>query len=173
MTEGGEVVTSGEPVSLVKAPQKSKHRIPVWAVAGGAVLAAAAVSLWVWAPWVDRSPFTAYIAGVGPGESAVEGSTPGSCVRTAASEEETVIYDEDGKRLASGRAEREGERLGPEFGDFAGDCLIMTRIDNVPGGLGTYWSEWGGGDRHEVEEEDLRLTFEEHREFFKTVEKTK
>jgi hypothetical protein len=63
--------------------------------------------------------------------------------------------------------------LGPEFGDFAGDCLIMTRIDNIPGGLGTYWSEWGGGDRNEVDEEDLRMTFEEHRERFKTAEKAK
>ncbi|MFC8953708.1 hypothetical protein ACFT8P_13910 [Streptomyces sp. NPDC057101] len=49
----------------------------------------------------------------------------------------------------------------------------MTRIDNIPGGMGTYWSEWGGGDRTEVEEEQLRMTFEEHREWFKTGEKPK
>lgn len=173
MTEGGEAMASGEPVSLVKGPQRSKWRIPVWSMIGGATVAAAAVSLWVWAPWVDRSPFTAFVVGVGPGEFAVEGSTPGSCLRTAASEEETVIYDEDGKRLASGRAEREGERLGPEFGEYAGDCMIMTRIDNIPGGHGTYWSEWGGGDRNEVGEKQLRMTYDEHREWFKTAEKAK
>ncbi|MFF5287374.1 hypothetical protein [Streptomyces sp. NPDC013171] len=171
MTEGGEAVSKGEPVSLTKATQKSQWRLPVWVVVSSVVAVAVVATLWLWAPWVDRSPFTAFTTGVAPGEYTVEGSTPGSCVRTAASEEETVIYDEDGKRLASGRAEREGERMGAEFGDWAGDCLIMTRIDNIPGGMGTYWSEWGGGDRTEVEEEQLRMTFEEHREWFKTAEK--
>ncbi|MGY1582058.1 hypothetical protein [Streptomyces sp. MN13] len=104
-------------------------------------------------------------------EHTLPGSTPDSCIRTAASEEETVIYDEDGKKLASGRAEREGERLGPEFGEWAGDCLIVTRIDGIPGGLGTYLTEWGGGSRNEISEEELRLPLEQHRERFKTMDK--
>ncbi|MEV8311743.1 hypothetical protein AB0P36_31545 [Streptomyces flavidovirens] len=119
-------------MSLTKTSEKSWRRIPMWAAVAGIVAVAAGVTLWVWAPWVDRSPFTAYTVGVQDEEHTVPGSTPNSCVRTAASGEETVIYDEDGKRLASGRAEREGERLGPEFGEWAGDCLIVTRIDDIP-----------------------------------------
>ena len=143
----------------------------MWAAAGGVAAVAASVALWVWAPWVDRSPFTAYTVGVQDEEYTVPGSTPDSCVRTAASEEETVIYDEDGKRLASGRAEREGERLGPEFGEWTGDCMIVTRIDDIPGGKGTYVTEWGGGSRNEISEEELRLALEQSREQFKTLDK--
>ncbi|GAB7028913.1 hypothetical protein JCM4914_03740 [Streptomyces platensis subsp. malvinus] len=35
-------------------------------------------------------------------------------MRTAASEAETVVQEEDGTRRAAGRAQREGERPGPE-----------------------------------------------------------
>ncbi|MER6349600.1 hypothetical protein ACWC10_17850 [Streptomyces sp. NPDC001595] len=171
MNEGGEAVTDQAPVSLTKTPKKGWRRIPVWAAVGAAVTVAAGVTLWVWAPWVDRSPFTAYTVGVQDEEHTGPGSTPDSCIRTAASEEETVIYDEDGKRLASGRAEREGERLGPEFGEWAGDCLIVTRIDGVPGGFGTYLTEWGGGSRNEISEEELRLSSDQQRERFKTMDK--
>lgn len=171
MTEGGEAVTEPTPVSLTKTPRTGRRSMPLWAAVGGIVAVTAGVTLWVWAPWVDRGPFTAYMVGVQDEEHTVPGSTPDSCVRTAASEEETVIYDEDGKRLASGRAEREGERLGPEFGEWAGDCLIVTRIDGIPGGMGTYLTEWAGGDRHEISEDELRLPLEQRRERFKTMEK--
>ncbi|MEU5683618.1 hypothetical protein [Streptomyces venezuelae] len=105
------------------------------------------------------------------GEHTQPGATADTCVRTAASEEETVIYDEDGNKLTAGRAPKEGERLGPEFEDFAGDCLFITRIDNIPGGEGTYLSAWGGGDKSEVAEEQLRKSPHEQREFFKTAKK--
>ncbi|MGW4596658.1 hypothetical protein ACWEOA_15335 [Streptomyces sp. NPDC004457] len=172
MTEGGEVVTGPTPVSLTKTPQEGRRRIPMRATIGGLIVITAAVTLWLWAPWVDRSPFTAYLVGVQDEEYTVPGSTPDTCVRTAASQEETVIYDEDGKRLAAGREQREGERLGPEFGDWAGDCMFVTRIDGIPGGLGTYLTEWGGGDRNKVSEEELRLPLETHRERFKTLKKS-
>jgi hypothetical protein len=171
MAEGGKAVTEPAPVSLTKTPEKDWRRIPMWATAIGIVAVTTGVILWVWAPWVDRTPFTAYTVGVQDEEHTVPGSTPDSCVRTAASEEETVIYDEDGKRLASGRAKREGERLGPEFGEWAGDCLIVTRIDDIPGGMGTYLTEWGRGDRNEISEKELRLPLEQHREQFKTMDK--
>ncbi|WP_189957739.1 hypothetical protein [Streptomyces alanosinicus] len=82
-----------------------------------------------------------------------------------------MIYAEDGKWLASGRAPREGTRLGPEFNDFAGDCMFITRIDNVPGGEGTYFTEWGGGKKTKISEEELRLAPEMKRERFKTKKK--
>ncbi|MFF3337856.1 hypothetical protein [Streptomyces flavidovirens] len=174
MTEGGEAVSEPAAVSLTKTPQKARRQMTVWAVVGSIVAVTAGVTLWVWAPWVDRSPFTAYQIGMQDEEYTVPGSTPGSCVRTAGSEEESVIYDEDGNRLAAGRDEREGERLGPEFGDWAGDCLFVARIDDVPGGLGTYLIDWGGGgDRHEIAEEDLRLSVEAKRENLTTAKKPK
>ncbi|MEU1015332.1 hypothetical protein [Streptomyces sp. NPDC005898] len=139
----------------------------------GGILAAAAIGavVWVWAPWVDRSPFTGYSVGTADGENTIPGSTADTCVRKSASEEETVIYDEDGHKLAAGRAPREGERLGPEFGDFAGDCLFVTRIDNIPGGKGSYFSAWGGGSKSEVAEEWLRESPEDQREGLKTAKK--
>ncbi|WP_143675230.1 hypothetical protein [Streptomyces sp. JV178] len=172
MTRGGESVGEPAAVSLTKQSAKTGHRLPVWAVAGAVLLAAAGVGLWSWAPWVDRTPFTAYTVGVQDAQYTVPGSNPGTCVRTAASEEETVVFDEDGRKLAAGRAEEEGEVLGPEFGDFAGDCLIITRIDGVPGGLGTYLTSWGGGDRSEITEDELRLPATTQRDRFKTMKKS-
>lgn len=92
----------------------------------------------------------------------------GTCVRTAASEEERVIYDEDGKRLAAGRDPREGDELGPEFGEFAGGCLFISHINNVSGGKGNNLVQWGGGTRHAISEEGVRESAERQKERFRT-----
>ncbi|MGW6021218.1 hypothetical protein [Streptomyces sp. NPDC055099] len=75
------------------------------------------------------------------------------------------------KRFASARAPKEGKRIGPEFNDFAGDCMFVTRIDNVPGGEGTYVTEWRGGTKTKASEEKLRLAPEKQRERFETMKK--
>ncbi|MFH9138681.1 hypothetical protein [Streptomyces sp. NPDC017524] len=158
-------------ISLDKEPQGrlAAHRT---AMLAGAATVAVGIGMAVWQPWLDRSPFTAYQVGLQEARYTVPGSSPGTCVRTAASEEERVIYDEDGERLAAGRDPREGEVLGPEFGEFAGDCLFISRIANVPGGKGTYLVQWGGGTRQRVSEEDMRESPERQAERFKTHRKS-
>ncbi|WP_097911786.1 hypothetical protein [Streptomyces sp. b84] len=159
-------------ISLVMEPQGllAGHRTVI--VAGAATVLAVGIGMALWQPWLDRSPFTAYRVGLQEAQYTVPGSSPGTCVRTAASEEERVIYAEDGERLAAGRDPREGEVLGPEFGEFAGDCLFISHIDNVPGGKGTYLVQWGGGTRHAISEEDLRESAERQKERFKTHRKS-
>ncbi|WKV74168.1 hypothetical protein AW27_023280 [Streptomyces sp. PCS3-D2] len=153
-------------VSLDKTPQPApRGKI---AIVAGAVTVAVGIGLALWQPWVDRTPFTAYEVAVQDAEYTTPGSTPGTCVRTSASEEERVIFDEDGTRLASARDPREGEVLGPEFGEFAGACLFVSRIDGVPGGRGTYVTQWAGGTKSTMSEEDLRESPEDQRERVKT-----
>ncbi|MGA5497684.1 hypothetical protein ACPCSP_25305 [Streptomyces cinereoruber] len=156
-------------VSLTKAAPDARNRkqIAIRLAVGGAIAGVASAVLLIWAPWVDRTPFTAYKIGLSAPENSTPGSTPNSCVGTASSGSETVIYSEDGTRLAAGHAEMEGEVLGPEFGDWAGHCMILTRIENVPGGHGTYFVEWDGGTRYEDTEDHLRRSLEESRESWK------
>ncbi|MGP3685734.1 hypothetical protein ACTVZO_13635 [Streptomyces sp. IBSNAI002] len=154
-------------VSLDKTPQRRpKGRRN--AIVAGAATVAVGIGIALWQPWLDRAPFTVYKVAVQDGEYTRPGSSPGTCVRTSASEEERVILDEDGTRLASARDPREGELLGAEFGEFAGACLFVARIDGVPGGRGTYLMQWGGGTKHEMSEEDLRESLESQREQVKT-----
>ncbi|MEU5435427.1 hypothetical protein AB0G73_18895 [Streptomyces sp. NPDC020719] len=161
-------MTGQESVPPVKERRRSKKRVAMGATAACALVAIGGTGLWQWQQ-VDRTPFTGILVGLQDGKYAVPGSTPGSCVRTAASEEETVVFDDEGKKLAAGRAEREGALLGREFGDCAGHCLIVTRIDHVPGGHGTYVTRWGGGTQRTVEERDLRRSAEAQREDLKTA----
>ncbi|MFC7791441.1 hypothetical protein [Streptomyces cinereoruber] len=153
-------------VSLTKAAPDARNRkqIAIRLAVGGAIAGIAAAALLIWAPWVDRTPFTAYKLGLSAPENSTPGSTPNSCVGNASSGSETVVYSEDGTWLAAGHAEMEGEVLGPEFGDWAGYCMILTRIENVPGGHGTYVLQWAGGTRYEDTEEHLRLSLEEGKE---------
>ncbi|MGD3109446.1 hypothetical protein [Streptomyces sp. YGL11-2] len=129
-------------------------------------------TLWAWQPWVDRSPFTAYEVSVAPGKYASPGSKPGSCVPHA-SEEESALFDGGGKKIAQTRQSREGELLSSEFGEFAGDCMVVMRIDNVPGGEGTYVYQWGGGTKRRMAEEELRRPVAEQREGVKKLKKTR
>lgn len=90
--------------------------------------------------------------------------------------EEIALFDEDDEKLAQARQPREGELLPAEFGDFAGDFVIVTPIEDVPGGEGTgegtYVWQWGGGTQTRVSEEELRRSVEEQREIFKTPKST-
>ncbi|MFE2149087.1 hypothetical protein ACFXAO_03500 [Streptomyces lavendulae] len=154
-------------VSLDKTPQpRPKGRRN--AIVAGAATVAVGIGIALWQPWVDRAPFTAYQVAVQDGEYTKPGARPGTCVRTSASEEERVILDEYGARLASARDPREGEVLGPEYAEFAGACLFVARIDGVPGGRGTYVMQWGGGTKHTMSEKDLREPLESQRERVKT-----
>jgi hypothetical protein len=166
----GESVAEPEGVSLLKEQSKTKKRTVMWPAVSCAVVASAGVSLWAWQPWVDRAPFTAYDVSISPDDSAQPGSTPGSCVPHAA-EQDIVLFNEDGKKLAQARQSREGEPLTAEFGDFAGDCLVTTSIGNVPGGEGTYVYQWGGGTKTKLSEDDLRRPPQEQRESLKIVKK--
>ncbi|WP_254387874.1 hypothetical protein [Streptomyces sp. TBY4] len=159
-------------VSLKKTAAAGQRPRKAWLAAGAVVVLVVGGGLWLWQPWLDRTPFTAYTAALQEADYAVPGSAPGSCVRTAAAEEERVIFDENGKRLAAGRDPREGRVLGPEFGEFAGDCLFVSRVDNVPGGKGTYVTQWGGGTKQKVSEEDMRESAEAQMERFKTKRKS-
>ncbi|MDJ0383226.1 hypothetical protein [Streptomyces sp. G-G2] len=159
-------------VSLEKATAVDWRPKKTRLAAGAVAVLMVGGGLWLWQPWVDRTPFTAYTAALQEAEYTVPGSSPGTCVRMAASQEDRGIYDQDGKRLAAGRDPKEGEVLGPEFGDFAGDCLFISRIANVPGGKGTYVTQWGGGTKSEVSEEDMRESAEAQKERFKTRRKS-
>ncbi|MFE3182809.1 hypothetical protein ACFXKR_18340 [Streptomyces violascens] len=158
-------------ISLSKEQQpKTKKRVAVGAAAAGAFMVVAGTGLWLWQPWVDRTPFTAYLASPAPGEYAKPGSTPGSCVPHA-SDEEITVFDGDGKKLARSRQPHEGTVLSSEFGDFAGDCLVVTRLDHVRGGEGTYFVQWGGGNKVKISEKDLRRPADEQANGFKTLKK--
>lgn len=159
-------------VLLEKTTAVDRQPKKAWLAAGAVAVLVVGGGLWLWQPWVDRTPFTAYTAALQVAEYTVPGSSPGSCVRTAGSEEERVIFDEDGNRLAAGRDPKEGQVLGPEFGEFVGDCMFISRIDNVPGGKRTYVTQWGGGTKQEVSEEDMRESAEAQAERFKTKRKS-
>ncbi|RNL73172.1 hypothetical protein [Streptomyces sp. I6] len=148
--------------------RKGRRMLAVGAVGVIAVLGA---GLWMWEPWKDTTPFTAVRVSVAPGKYAEPGSTADSCVPHAAGKE-VVIYDEDGQHeLASAREPREGVVLPAEYGDFAGDCAVATRIPDVPGGHDAYVVQWGGGSKLKVPAEDLRRSAAEQREQLKTTTK--
>lgn len=157
--------------SLSKDQQpKTKKRVVAGAAAAGAFMVVAGAALWLWQPWVDRTPFTAYLAFPAPGEYAKPGSTPRSCVPHAP-DEETIVFDGDGEKLAWSRQPHEKTVLSSEFGDFAGDCLVVTRLDHVRGGDRTYFVQWGGGSKVKISEEDLRRPADEQADGFKTLKK--
>ncbi|MGW2585873.1 hypothetical protein ACWCYZ_31905 [Streptomyces virginiae] len=115
----GGIVEEIDGVSLAKTTVVGRRPKKARLAAGAVAVLAVGGGLWLWQPWVERTPFTAYTAALQEAEYTVPGSSPGSCVRTAASEEEHVIFGEDGKRLAAGRAPREGRVLGRVFNDLA------------------------------------------------------
>ncbi|MEU9775271.1 hypothetical protein [Streptomyces sp. NPDC047968] len=155
----------------VPMTKKRSRRLWAWTAAGAVVLAAVGAALWAWQPWKDRTPFTAVRVSVAPGQYTEPGSTANSCVPHAAGNS-VVIYDEDGQHeLASAREPREGVVLTAEYGDFAGDCAVTTRIPDVPGGHDAYMVQWGGGSKIKVPAEDLRRSAAEQREQLKTTTK--
>ncbi|WP_424217010.1 hypothetical protein ACN20G_33490 (plasmid) [Streptomyces sp. BI20] len=137
-------------------------------ILGVAVTVLGAVAA-VWRPWVDRTPFTAEIVSVQKAEVTDPGLVVGGCLARWSADYNEVIFDEDGTELGRAPAAREGTVLGPEFGDRMGDCMFVTRVEGIPGGHGTYFTQWAGGDKHEISEEDLRAPAKVQQEQFKTT----
>ncbi|MBL1081130.1 hypothetical protein JK359_03925 [Streptomyces actinomycinicus] len=142
------------------------------AVIVGACVVTLGIVVGVWQPWVDRTPFTAYEVGVVPGENADDGPTPGSCVPRMGPQK-IVIYDEDGTKLAQAVEPRQGKWLSGDFKQFAGDCMIVTAVRDVPGGKGTYLRQWAGRSRDPFPEQDLRRSRQERIDAWKTMEKAR
>lgn len=154
-------------VSLVKGADRSKRRhAAIWVVAAAA-LVTAGTSLWVWEPWVDRSPFTALVAGVTPMKDA-ESATDGSECTPNLAGETMVVYDASGKRkLASAVEPSVGQVLPSLHSVTAKWCFSATRIEGVPGGEGTYKVQTGGGNLVTMKEEHLREPVDQQREAMK------
>ncbi|UQA93762.1 hypothetical protein [Streptomyces halobius] len=151
-------------VSLAKGSEPLKKRRAAKWGATAAVVVAAGVSLWAWEPWVDRSPFTALVAGASPVTDPGSKTESGECTPNLAGEA-VVIYDASGKsKLASGIEPSTGEVLPSSYGDVAGWCFYVTRIDGLPGGEGTYKVQVGRGNLVTVEEEHLRQPVDQQRE---------
>ncbi|WP_162890196.1 hypothetical protein [Streptomyces olivoreticuli] len=146
-----------------------RRPVVLWGAAAAAC-AAGATSVLLWKSWVDRTPFTAtivsasadaYIRDGGHGRAGEE------CTPNAAGET-VVIFDKSGKhKLAEAITSRTGQRLPDSYGDFAGYCYEVTRVENVPGGEGTYKIQTGGGTISSMSEDDLRLSANEQRQGFK------
>ncbi|GAA3838676.1 hypothetical protein GCM10022403_083900 [Streptomyces coacervatus] len=151
-------------VSRAKGSEQLKKRRAAIGGVTAAVVVAAGVSLWAWEPWVDRSPFTALVAGASPVTDLGSKGESGECTPNLAGGA-VVVYDASGKsKLASGVESSTGEVLPSSYGDFAGWCFYVTRIEGLPGGEGTYKVQVGGGNLVTVEEEHLRQPVDQQRE---------
>ncbi|MGI5526793.1 hypothetical protein ACQEVX_05000 [Streptomyces syringium] len=152
-----------------KAPKRRK--VILWGAVGTAC-AAATAGLMLWKPWadVDRSPFTALIGDVSEDaylRNGGKGRGGEPCTPNLAGKP-VIIFDKSGKhKLAEGVTERTGERLPDSYGEVAGFCFSVTRIEGVPGGKGTYVTQYGGGNKTKSTEKELRRTVQEHREALK------
>lgn len=152
-------------------PSKKRRRA-LWGGVAVVGVAGIAAGLFVWKPWVDHAPFTAVIGSASKGAS-TDGLDAGSgdtkCTPNMAGET-IVIYDKSGKRkLAEGVTSQVGERLPGSYGDFAGYCFHVTRVEGVPAGEDGYKIQVGGGNLAPVTEEDLRLRADAQREKLKTT----
>jgi hypothetical protein len=133
-------------VSLTKASDsgstpRSKRR----AALGLATFASAAVvgaALFVWEPWVDRTPFTARDYGV-LGAALFVDDGDGSCHAKAAAAREKLLGEDRGV-LATGSSQG-GEILSSEYGDLAGNCFVYTEFTGVPAGEDAYFVVSGEG----------------------------
>ncbi|MEU5428457.1 hypothetical protein ACH4UT_23485 [Streptomyces sp. NPDC020799] len=165
--------TTAAPQRPESAKTPKKRKAILWGVIG-AVCAATTTGLLLWKPWVevDRSPFTALIGNISEDEylrSGGKGHGGDQCTPNQVGER-VIVFDKSGKRkLAEGVAERTGERLPDSYGEVAGYCFSVTRIEGVPGGEGTYVTQVGGGNKTKSDEKDLRRTVQEHREAFKNM----
>ncbi|MFF0686009.1 hypothetical protein ACFYUG_07910 [Streptomyces albogriseolus] len=127
-------------VSLTKASASgSTPRSRRRAALGLASLASAAVvgaALFVWEPWVDRTPFTARDYGV-LGAALFVDDGDGSCHAKVEAAREKLL-GEDRRVLATGSSQG-GEILSSEYGDLAGNCLVYTEFTGVPAGEDAYF----------------------------------
>ncbi|MGX8904242.1 hypothetical protein ACR820_03015 [Streptomyces netropsis] len=145
-------------------PSKNRSRI-TWGAAAALGAAGIAAGLFLWKPWADEAPFTATISSASTGST-----TDGERCTPNLAGKPIVIYDKAGKhKLAEGVTSKDGERLPDSFGDFAGYCFDVTRVEGVPGGRGSYQVQVGGGNMTKVTEEDLRRPADAQREQLKTT----
>lgn len=160
-------ISAAEPPAKAAGGAK-RRRVALWSAAG-ALVVVAGVSLWVWQPWVDRSPFTALVSSASPVKDAGAKRAGAVCTPNLAGES-VDIYDASGKRkLASGTEPAVGEVLPDSYGDFAGMCFVVTRVEGLPGGEGAYKVQVGGGNLVTAEEEYLRLSEDQQREKLRTM----
>ncbi len=168
-----------KPAAPPAAPQRpegaktpKRRKLILWGAVGAVCAAAATTGLLLWKPWVDRSPFTALIGNLSEDEylrNGGKGHGGDRCTPNLAGER-VIVFDKSGKhKLAEGVAERTGERLPDSYGEVAGYCFSVTRIEGVPGGEGAYVTQVGGGNKTKSDEKDLRRTVQEHREAFKNM----
>ncbi len=147
-------------------PRRSRRPI-LWGAAGAALAAAIAAGLLIWKPWADEASFTAALGSAS--RSPANGAEAGGACTPNAAGKPVVVFDKTGKRkLAEGVASREGERLPASFGDMAGYCFWVDRVEGVPGGQGEYTVQVGEGPLSPMTEKDMRRTAEEQREKLKT-----
>ncbi|MGI5196311.1 hypothetical protein ACQEVY_22120 [Streptomyces sp. CA-288835] len=128
-------------ISLVKAsdsPRSSRfgRRAVVAGTAAGTVLLIA-LTLFIWEPWVDRSPFTARVHSA-MASARFEDLGGGSCYPKNAGKK-VELFGEDKQRLAVSQEPSRGEILTSEYGDVAGYCFAYVEFKNVPGGEDTYY----------------------------------
>ena len=134
------LIPNEQPISLTKAPKsgsvfRSKRRV-ITGLTALAFLAVAGTALFVWEPWVDRTPFTARDYGV-LGAAMFVDNGDGSCHAKGAAVREKLL-GEDKRVLATGSFQG-GEILSSEYGDLAGRCLAYTEFTGVPAGEDTYF----------------------------------
>ncbi|AZM76032.1 hypothetical protein D1J63_14425 [Streptomyces sp. KPB2] len=114
---------------------RSKRRIAV-GVASLASLAIAGTALFIWEPWVDRSPFTARSYSPLGADMFVD-TGDGSCRAEGVAAREKLL-GEDKRVLATGSSQG-GEILSSEYGDLAGHCFAYTEFTGVPAGEDAYF----------------------------------
>ncbi|MFD0211415.1 hypothetical protein ACFVH9_20445 [Streptomyces hirsutus] len=127
-------------ISLAKAPKSDSAPRPKRHVAISltalASLAAVGAALFIWEPWVDRTPFTARgYSVIGTAMSVDKGD--GTCYEKGAATREKLL-GEDKQVLATGSS-KGGEILPSEYGDVAGRCLAYTEFTDVPAGEDAYF----------------------------------
>ncbi|MFH9041389.1 hypothetical protein ACH4FA_18875 [Streptomyces sp. NPDC017966] len=127
-------------VSLTKTSDssstpRSKRRAAI-GLAAFASVAVVGAALFVWEPWVDRTPFTARsYSALGAARFVDDGD--GSChVEGEAAREK--LLGEDKRVLATGSSQG-GEILSSEYGDLAGHCFFYTEFTGVPAGEDAYF----------------------------------
>ncbi|MFD8615325.1 hypothetical protein ACFV09_41675 [Streptomyces sp. NPDC059631] len=155
------------PISLEKAPgAEATVRRRRRTMLIGLVLAVTAGVLFMWEPWVDRTPFVARTYVVA-GTALFTNVGDGVCSPKESAGKRKLL-GEDRRVLATGWRSQ-GEILSSRYGDAAGKCLYYTEYRDVPAGEESYFEVGeekfytSDEDRYvsQLTESDLRRGFEE------------